>query len=310
MGKFYRFAFIPNPAQGCPSNRGMCHVYATLRNAALEDVRAAIRSGSYASHTAGLGPGYLQANLAIMPETYALDFMRYCQRNPKPCPLTGVSDTGNPQMFTMGRDIDIRTDVPAYNIYRDGRLESSAHDISNIWQDDFVVFALGCSFTFEHALQQAGIALWHITNDKTVPMYRSNIDTVPAGPFSGKMAVSMRAIPADRVDEAIEISRRYPLAHGAPVYWGDPAQIGITDIAKPDWGDPVPLPGGHVPMFWACGVTPQIALEAAKLPICITHKPGHMLITDVAQDAEIPVIGAHETQSTDPQQGEHHETHT
>ena len=265
-------------------------MHETLRHMPLADVRAVIRAGAYRSHTAGLGQGYLQANLAIMPEAHALDFMRYCQRNPKPCPLTGVSDTGNPVLSTMGRDIDIRTDVPAYNIYRNGRLDSAVNDITDIWQDDFVVFALGCSFTFERALEAAGIPLWHIQNDKTVPMFRSNIATVPAGPFSGRMVVSMRAIPEDRVGEAVEISRRYPLAHGAPVHAGDPAAIGITDVAAPDWGDPAPVPEGSVPVFWACGVTPQVALEAARLPICITHKPGHMLITDIAEDAEVPVL--------------------
>ncbi len=264
--------------------------YNSLKGLDLAEVRQAIRSGGYRSHTAGLGRGHLQANLAIMPEIYALDFMRYCQRNPKPCPLTGVSDTGNPRMFTMGQDIDIRTDVPAYNIYRNGKLTGDTNDISAIWRDDLVVFALGCSFTFEFALQKAGIAVWHIDNDKTVPMFRSDIDTMPAGPFRGKMAVSMRAIPEDRVQEAVEISRRYPLAHGAPVHWGSPADIGIADISRPDWGDPAPVAPGTVPVFWACGVTPQIAIEAAQLPICITHKPGHMLITDVAEDAEVPVI--------------------
>ncbi len=267
----------------------MDSMYSKLKKQGLAEVRMAIRRGDYAAHTAGLGAGYLQANLAIMSEEYALDFMRYCQRNPKPCPLTGVSDTGNPMMFTMGRDIDIRTDVPAYNIYRDGRLERSVTDLTDIWQDDFVVFALGCSFTFENALQKAGVAVWHIDNDRTVPMFRSNIDTVPSGPFSGTMAVSMRAIPEDRLDEVIEISRRFPLAHGAPVYWGDPAGIGVADISRPDWGDPAPVPEGHIPVFWACGVTPQIAIEAAKLPLCITHKPGHMLITDIPEDAENPV---------------------
>ena len=268
----------------------MAELYETLRQSSLTDVRHAIRDSRYRSHTAGLGQGYLQANLAIMPEAHALDFMRFCQRNPKPCPLTGVSDTGNPYLFTMGRDIDIRTDVPAYNIYRDGRLAGSVTDITDIWQDDFVVFALGCSFTFERALEQAGIPLWHIQNDRTVPMFRSNIDTVPAGPFSGKTVVSMRAIPEDRVDEAAAISRAYPLAHGAPVHCGDPAALGIADISRPDWGDPAPVPEGHVPVFWACGVTPQVAIEAARLPICITHKPGHMLITDIAEDAEVPVM--------------------
>jgi uncharacterized protein YcsI (UPF0317 family) len=253
-------------------------------------VRAAIRSGQYRSHTAGLGAGYLQANLAILPEDNALDFMRYCQRNPKPCPLTGVSDTGNPMMFTMGRDIDIRSDVPAYNVYRDGRLAKSVTDITDLWRDDLVVFALGCSFTFENALQKAGVAMWHIDNDQTVPMFRSGIDTVPSGVFAGKMVVSMRAVDADRIDEVIAISRRYPLAHGAPVHWGDPAEIGIGDIAHPEWGDPAPVAEGQVPVFWACGVTPQVAIENAKLPFCITHKPGHMLITDVAEDAENPVM--------------------
>ncbi len=268
----------------------MNFTYEELKKSTLAVVRDAIRAGRYQSHTAGLGRGYLQANLAIMPAEHALDFMRYCQRNPKPCPLTGVSDTGNPLMFTMGRDIDIRTDVPAYNIFRDGRLDATVTDIKDIWRDDLVVFALGCSFTFENALQSAGVTVWHIDHNTTVPMFQSNIDTVPSGPFSGKMVVSMRAIPEDRLDEVIAISRRFPLAHGAPVYWGDPRGIGITDITRPDWGDAAPVEKGHVPVFWACGVTPQVAIANAKLPICITHKPGHMLITDVAEDAENPVL--------------------
>lgn len=256
----------------------------------MTDLRQAIRAGQYAKHTAGLGQGLLQANLAILPQSHALDFMRFCHRNPKPCPLSGVSDTGNPQMFTLGRDIDIRTDVPAYNIYRGGQISETVTDISDLWTEDMVAFALGCSFTFEHAIQKVGIPLWHIDNDKTVPMFRSNIETVPAGPFSGKMVVSMRAIPVDRIDEVARISRRFPLAHGAPIHWGDPAQIGIADLAQPDWGDAAPVEDGQVPVFWACGVTPQVAIEAARLPLCITHKPGHMLITEVAEDAEIPVI--------------------
>ncbi|MEM9344068.1 MAG: putative hydro-lyase [Pseudomonadota bacterium] len=268
----------------------MTEAYETLKKSPLDDVRRAIRAGRYCSHTAGLGQGFLQANLAIIPEAYALDFMRFCQRNPKPCPLTGVSDTGDPMMATMGRDIDIRSDVPAYNIYRDGVLTQTVHDIHDVWSDDLVVFALGCSFTFEHALIRAGIPVWHVEHDKTVPMFRSDIETVPAGPFSGKMVVSMRAIPEDRVAEAVEISRRFPLAHGAPIYWGDPADIGIADIAAPEWGDPAPVGAGEVPVFWACGVTPQVAVEAARLPLCITHRPGHMLISDIPEDAEIPVL--------------------
>ncbi|MEM9247266.1 MAG: putative hydro-lyase [Pseudomonadota bacterium] len=295
-------------------------MYQALKARPLGDVRQAIRSGAYKSHTAGLGQGFLQANLAILPEAFALDFMRFCQRNPKPCPLTGVSDTGSPRLDTAGPGLDIRTDVPAYNVYRNGQLEGSVHDLTAIWQDDFVVFALGCSFTFERALQAAGLRLWHIDNDRTVPMFRSDLDTVPAGPFRGKMVVSMRAVPADRVEEVAEISRRFPLAHGAPVYWGDPAGIGIADVAAPDWGDPAPVPEGYVPVFWACGVTPQVALETAAMPICITHKPGHMLITDIPEDAETPILtpegslndasrnGAHPSDIT--QQGDLHETHS
>lgn len=268
----------------------MTETYEILKRSSLRDVRRAIRDGTYASHTAGLGQGYLQANLAIMPERFALDFMRYCQRNPKPCPVTGVSDTGDPRMATMGRDLDIRSDVPAYNVYRDGVLAETTPDITDIWTDDLVVFALGCSFTFEHALIRAGIPVWHIENDTTVPMFRSNIDTVPAGPFSGKMVVSMRAIPEDRVAEAARISGRFPLAHGAPVHWGDPEQIGIGDISAPEWGDAAPVGEGQIPVFWACGVTPQVAIEAAALPICITHRPGHMLISDIPEDADVPVL--------------------
>lgn len=264
--------------------------YPKSRTLSVAEVRARIRAGRHVSHTAGLGEGYLQTNVVILPAAHALDFMRYCQRNPKPCPMVGVSDTGDPMMRTMGRDIDIRTDVPAYNIYRDGRLADSVTDIGDLWADDMVAFALGCSFTFERALQAAGIPVWHVEHDTTVPMFRTAIDTVPAGPFRGRMVVSLRAVAADRVEDAIAISRRFPLAHGAPVHAGDPAAIGIADIARPDWGDPAPVGPGQTPVFWACGVTPQVAIEAARLPLVITHKPGHMLITDIAEDAEVPVL--------------------
>lgn len=276
----------------------MRSTYQHLRSLPAVELRAVIRSGGYAGHTAGLGLGCLQVNVVIMPEAYALDFMRYCQRNPKPCPLTGVSDTGDPIMRTMGLDVDIRTDVPAYNIYRKGRLAATRTEISALWAKDMVAFALGCSFTFEHALQDAGIPVWHIANNTTVPMFRSSIDTAPAGPFGGKMVVSMRAVPAEKVGLVQEISRRYPVAHGAPVHAGDPAEIGIKDITRPDWGDPAPLASGDVPVFWACGVTPQVAIENACLPLCITHAPGHMLVTDVPEDAEVPVLPPHNTDQT------------
>lgn len=268
----------------------MLQSYESLRQESIAAVRAQIRSGAYSSHTAGLGRNLLQANLAIIPEAFALDFMRFCQRNPKPCPLIAASDTGNPILFTLGGDIDIRTDVPAYNIYRAGQLERSVTEIGSIWSGDLVAFALGCSFTFEHALIEAGIDLWHISNNVTVPMYRSSLETIPAGPFRGPMVVSMRMIPRSRVDEAVAISARFPLAHGSPVHIGDPSMIGIADLSVPDWGDPVPQPADHTPVFWACGVTPQAIIRQAALPLLITHKPGHMLITDVPDTAEIPII--------------------
>ncbi len=264
--------------------------YSELRTMDVTVARKFIRDASYRGHTAGLAAGKLQTNLVILAEEYALDFMRFCQRNPKPCPLVGVSETGDPMLRTLGLDIDIRTDAPAYNVYRDGALIESRNDISELWSDDLVTFALGCSYTFEDALINAGISVWHIEQNKTVPMYRSNIKTVSAGPFGGNMVVSMRTIPGDKVEQVIGISRRYPLAHGGPVHVGDPAAIGIDDLYQPDWGDLPSAVDKSVPVFWACGVTPQNALMRAKLPFSITHKPGHMLITDVDEQAEVPII--------------------
>ena len=190
----------------------MPNFYDNLRHADQKTVRGAIRSGAYQDHTAGLADGYLQANLVILEDKYALDFMRFCQRNPKPCPVVGVSDTGIPMMATLGQDIDIRTDVPSYNIYRHGRLAESCSDIKALWQNNMVAFALGCSFTFEHAILRAGFPLFHVTHNRTVPMFKTTIATVEAGPFGGPMVVSMRAIAADRLDEVQAISAQFPLA--------------------------------------------------------------------------------------------------
>ena len=266
------------------------NTYDALAVATPSELRLAIRQGHYKGQTAGMAAGRLQANLAILPEQYALDFMRFCQRNPKPCPLVGVSETGDPVLRTLGDDIDIRSDVSAYNIYRHGELTDSVNDISSLWAEDFVVFALGCSFTFEHALERAGIPLWHFEAHKTVPMYRSSIMTHSAGVFGGETVVTMRAVDADKVDLARTISAKYPLAHGGPLHIGDPGEIGIADLYAPDWGDAPPAVGDQVPMYWACGVTPQNALLRAKLPLSITHKPGHMLVTDIDEQAEVPVI--------------------
>ncbi len=264
--------------------------YSDLVTSSPEEVRAAIRCGSYTGHTAGLAPGKLQCNLAILPERYALDFLRFCQRNPKPCPVVGVSDTGDAFLPTLGHDIDIRTDVSKYRVFKNGNLTGEVDDIQALWADDMVTVALGCSFTFENALLRNKIPVRHIETGRNVPMFRSNIDLMPAGPFAGKMVVTMRPIPAEKVDQAREISARFPQAHGAPICVGDPANIGIKDLSQPDWGDAVDIKDGEIPVYWACGVTPQNVLLDARLPLCITHSPGHMLIADVAEDAETTIL--------------------
>lgn len=270
------------------TNAAMTH--SDIKALSAVDVRAAIRSGRYAGHTSGLAAGKLQCNLAIIPERYALDFLRFCQRNPKPCPVVGVSDTGNPFLPTLGHDIDIRTDVSRYRVFRDGALTDEPCDITDLWTDDMVTVALGCSFTFENALLRNGIPVRHMETGRNVPMYRSNIALAKAGPFGGTMVVTMRPVPARQVEAAYEISGRYPQAHGAPIAHGDAADLGIADLARPDWGEAVDIKPGEVPVYWACGVTPQNVLLAAGLPLCITHSPGHMLIADVAEDAETTIL--------------------
>jgi uncharacterized protein YcsI (UPF0317 family) len=264
--------------------------HSDLKATSAEQVRAAIRSGAYDGHTAGLAAGKLQCNLAILPERYALDFLRFCQRNPKPCPVVGIGDSGVPYLPTLGNDIDIRSDVSKYRVFRDGTFSDEVTDIADIWSDDLVTVALGCSFTFENALLRNGIPVRHIESGLNVPMFRTNIELTPAGQFSGQMVVTMRPIPAAQVEQAREISSRFPQAHGTPIAVGDPAQIGISDLGQPDWGDAVEIKTGEVPVYWACGVTPQNVLLDAKLPICITHSPGHMLISDVAEDAETTIL--------------------
>ena len=247
--------------------------------------RRLIRAGLHTGTTAGMAMGRLQGNLAILPKDLALDFAIFCHRNPKPCPVVAMTAPGDPMLPDMGEDVDIRTDAPNYNVYRDGELAEQTPDITALWQDDFVGFVLGCSFSFEDALLKAGIGLRHIEMDVTCPMYASNVACRPVGPFRGNTVVSMRPMtPADAL-KAVEITSRFRAAHGAPIHLGDPAAIGIADIARPDWGDPVDIRPGEIPVFWACGVTPQLVLKNARPPICITHTPGAMLIGDQASDA-------------------------
>lgn len=246
--------------------------------------RARIRAGLWDRPTAGLVPGYVQANVVILPDRYADAFFQFCKRNPKPCPLLDVTDPGDPVPRRVAPDADLRTDVPKYRVYRDGDLVEECTDIKDLWGPELVGFLLGCSFTFEAALVRAGIPVRHLECGGNVPMYVTNRMCLPSGPFSGPLVVSMRPIPTPDVERTIRITARYPLAHGAPVHAGDPAVLGIQDLARPDYGDPVPIREGEVPVFWACGVTPQAVARQARLPLLIAHAPGHMFLTDLRDE--------------------------
>jgi len=245
------------------------------------DVRAACRGGKWTAPTPGLAMGFVQANLVVLPKDWAFDFLLFCQRNPKPCPLLDVTEPGDPEPRSCASGADIRLDVPRYCVFQDGALTESPTDINKYWRPDLVAFIIGCSFTFENALLAAGIPVRHIEQNRNVPMYRTNIACKTAGRFRGPLVVSMRPLTPEAAIRATQICSRFPRAHGAPVHFGDPAAIGIRDIAKPDYGDAVDIREGEIPVFWACGVTPQAAVAEAKPPLAITHSPGHMFLTDL-----------------------------
>ena len=244
-------------------------------------LRHAIHTGAHSGNTSGLAAGFVQCNIVILPADRANDFLRFCQLNPRPCPLIATANSpGDPTLPPLG-DVDIRTDVPSYRVFRDGEFVEEVGDIMRLWRDDLVTFALGCSFSFEEALLADGLEVRNVTEGVNVPMYRTDIDCQPAGAFAGKMVVSMRPFAAAHAIRAIQICTRFPAVHGAPVHLGDPSLIGISDLAKPDYGDVVTVGPNELPLFWACGVTPQVALEAAKPPFAITHSPGCMLVSDL-----------------------------
>jgi uncharacterized protein YcsI (UPF0317 family) len=253
------------------------------------ELRQAIRQGVHTGNTSGLAAGFVQCNIVILPAAAAADFTRFCQLNPKPCPLISFSSTaGDPTLPALG-DIDIRHDLPTYRIFRDGTLDKEVHAIADYWRDDLVTFALGCSFSFEEALLADGLEVRNVSEGVNVPMYRSAIDCHAAGPFAGKMVVSMRPFKAADAIRAIQICTRFPSVHGAPVHLGDPGLIGIEQLDSPDYGDPVTVGEHELPLFWACGVTPQVALEQARLPFAITHSPGCMLVTDL-RNSQLAVL--------------------
>jgi uncharacterized protein YcsI (UPF0317 family) len=254
-------------------------------------VRRGVRAGQHRGPTAGLAPGFVQGNLAILPAAEAGDFLRFCHANPKPCPLLAVGEPGNPMLPRLG-DVDIRTDLPRYRIWRDGEVVEEVDDLRAVWRDDLVAFVLGCSFSFEEALIEAGLDLRHIScfgPGANVPMFRTSIACTPAGRFAGPLVVSMRPFRAADAIRAIQITTRFPGVHGAPVHLGDPSLIGIADVMRPDYGVAVPVAGDELPVFWACGVTPQAVAAAAKVPFMITHVPSHMLVTDL-RNASLAVL--------------------
>jgi uncharacterized protein YcsI (UPF0317 family) len=253
---------------------------ADLRHATGADVRQAARSGEWTGPTPGLALGYVQANLVIVPKDLAFDFLLFCQRNPKPCPVLDVTEPGDPEPRDIAPGADVRTDLPRYRVYRGGELIDEPADLHAYWRDDLVSFLIGCSFTFENALLRAGLPVRHIERACNVPMYRTNRACRSAGPFRGPLVVSMRPLTAEQTVKATSICSRFPKSHGVPVHFGDPSELGIRDVSKPDYGDPVDVRPGEVPVFWACGVTPQAVAVESRLPFLITHKPGHMFVSD------------------------------
>jgi uncharacterized protein YcsI (UPF0317 family) len=243
--------------------------------------RLRVRSGEHTGHTSGMALGFAQGNVVILPAALGDDFLRFCQSNPKPCPVLAVSQPGDPTLPALGADLDIRTDVPRYRVFRKGELIDEPTSIGSLWRDDLVTFVLGCSYSFEEALIADGLEVRNISLDRCVGMFRSNVATVPAGQFRGPLVVSMRPFkPADAI-RAIQITTRFPAVHGAPVHIGLPGAIGIRDLGQPDYGDAVPVNADELPVFWACGVTPQAVIAETRLEFCITHAPGCMLITDL-----------------------------
>ncbi len=253
------------------------------------EMRQSIRKGQWRKPTTGCCPGYTQVNVVILPAPYAFHFLLFCQRNPKPCPLLEVMEEGVFEPLRLAPAADIRSDCPRYRLFRQGELVEEKDDVLDLWRDDLVTFLLGCSFSFEGALLQAGVPVRYIEEGSNVSMFITNTPCDPAGPFSGNLVVSMRPIPGHLVSRAVQVTSRFPGVHGAPVHIGDPEAIGIGDLSQPDFGDPVSIRQGEVPVFWACGVTPQVAILKAKPEMAITHAPGYMFITD-RRDEELAVL--------------------
>ena len=250
------------------------------------ELRAAARRGDWRGTTGGHCPAYQQTNLTILPKEAAAEFAAFCTRNPRPCPIIEITPPGDPEPARSAPGADLRTDVPGYRVYRKGELVEQRGDIRDLWREDLVAFLTGCSLTFEHALVEAGVPLRNVERDTTISMFVSNLACTPAGCFHGPMVVTMRPIAEGQVELVRELSSRYPHAHGAPVHIGNPGKIGIDDLSRPDYGDPVPIYAKDVPVFWACGVTTQAVAVQARVELMITHEPGQMFLTDLPRGGD------------------------
>jgi uncharacterized protein YcsI (UPF0317 family) len=251
--------------------------------------RMACRSGAITAATSGVAPGYVQGNLAVLPKDLAHDFLRFCQANPRPCPIIGVSEVGDPKVPVLGQDIDLRTDLPRYRVWKNGVIVAETDEVLSWWRDDLVAFVIGCSLSFEEALLADGLPLRHVERGNRVPMFRTSIACAPAGVFAGPLVVSMRPLKPAHAIRAVQITSRFPAVHGAPVHIGLPEQIGIRDVSRPDYGDPNDVLDDELPVFWACGVTPQAVIEQVRPAFAITHAPGCMLVTD-RRNTEFAII--------------------
>ena len=246
-------------------------------------LREIIRSGAWKTPTSGVAPGHVQANLVMVPQSASFHFLLFCVRNPKPCPILDVLEPGKVEPG-IAPGADLRTDLPRYRIYRDGELENEVEDVTDVFNDGMVSFLLGCSFSFEAALVSAGLPVRNLDEDRNVSMYVTNRDCRPAGPFSAPLVVTMRPMKPEEAVRAVQVTTRFHLTHGAPVHVGSPEEIGIEDLDRPDFGDPVTIRDGEIPIFWACGVTSALAATSTPLPLVITHAPGHMFVSDLRDE--------------------------
>ncbi|MDR3320986.1 MAG: putative hydro-lyase [Synergistaceae bacterium] len=258
----------------------MLHTVKSLERASAAEVRSIVRRGEWVSPTSGLSLGSVQANMIILPRDWAYDFLLFAARNPRACPILDVTEAGDPEPRLIAPGADVRVDLPKYRVWRSGELVGEPTDIVSEWRNDLVAFMIGCSFSFESALLDSGIGMRHIEEGVNVPMYLTNVPCVPAGRFSGHMVMSMRPIPHRDVPRAVACTARFPSVHGSPLHIGEPSAIGVSDINRPDFGDPVTIKSGETPVFWACGVTPQAAVMKSRPPFAITHAPGYMFVSD------------------------------